>query len=234
MNRKKLVALIMVLALAFTTLVGGTLAYFTDTDDATNTFVMGNVDIELDEAPVEYNPEDYTWTPDTEAERVNAITFGDKEIGLVYPGAVLPKDPTVHNVGLNDAYIRIKVTINPYVLGHIMAHTESGDPLAMFMELVDIDTENWDYEADFKENVLDPENAKWTLVARYRHVLKPGEDTTPFFTEVRIPTELEDMYSFTGVPFDMDIVAEAIQAASFADADEAWNAFDGVEERPLV
>ena len=233
MNRKKLVALIMVVALALTTLIGGTLAYFTDTDDATNTFVMGNVDIELDEAPVTYNPKDYTWIADNEADRVDTNTYGGDE-GLLYPGAVLPKDPTVHNVGLNDAYIRIKVTINPYVLGHIMAHTESGNPLAMFMELVDIDTENWDYEADFKENVLDPENATWTLVARYKKIVKPGEDTTPFFTEVRIPTELEDMYSFTGVPFDMDIVAEAIQAASFADADEAWNAFDGVEELPLV
>lgn len=49
MNRKKLVALIMVLALAFTTLVGGTLAYFTDTDDATNTFTTGSVKITLNE-----------------------------------------------------------------------------------------------------------------------------------------------------------------------------------------
>ena len=49
MNRKKLTALIMVLALALTTLVGGTLAYFTDTDDAVNTMTLGNVHIEQHE-----------------------------------------------------------------------------------------------------------------------------------------------------------------------------------------
>ena len=234
MNRKKIVALIMVVALALTTLIGGTLAYFTDTDDATNTFVMGKVDIVLDEAPVIYNPDDYTWTANNEAKRVQKIEFGSDTESYIYPGAVLPKDPTVHNVGLNDAYIRIKVTINPYVLGHIMAHVEGGDLLDMFMEFVNIDKENWEYEADVQENVLDPENATWTLSARYKEIVKPGEDTTPFFTEVRIPKELEDMYGFTGVPFDMDIVAEAIQAASFADADEAWNAFDGVVPTPAA
>lgn len=49
MNRKKIIALIMVVALALTTLVGGTLAYFTDDDDAVNVMVMGNVNIKQNE-----------------------------------------------------------------------------------------------------------------------------------------------------------------------------------------
>lgn len=44
-NKKKLVSLVIVLALAVTSLVGGTLAYFTDTDDAKNVMTLGGVDI---------------------------------------------------------------------------------------------------------------------------------------------------------------------------------------------
>lgn len=47
--RKKIVALSMAVLMLAVAVVGGTLAYFTDTDDAENVFTVGNVDIELDE-----------------------------------------------------------------------------------------------------------------------------------------------------------------------------------------
>ena len=37
----------LVVALAATAVIGGTLAYFTDTEEKTNTFTVGNVDITL-------------------------------------------------------------------------------------------------------------------------------------------------------------------------------------------
>jgi len=48
--KKKILALCLVVALAATAVIGGTLAYFTDTDAETNVFVVGNVDIELIES----------------------------------------------------------------------------------------------------------------------------------------------------------------------------------------
>lgn len=48
--KKKLLALGMVAALGTTAVVGGTLAYFTDIDAETNTFTVGNVNIELIES----------------------------------------------------------------------------------------------------------------------------------------------------------------------------------------
>lgn len=48
--KKKILALCLVVALAATAVIGGTLAYFTDTDAKTNVFVVGNVDIELIES----------------------------------------------------------------------------------------------------------------------------------------------------------------------------------------
>ena len=47
--KKKILAMCLVVALAATAIVGGTLAYFTDTEKATNTMVIGNVEINIDE-----------------------------------------------------------------------------------------------------------------------------------------------------------------------------------------
>lgn len=90
--KKKLVTLCAALALCATAIIGGTLAYFTDTEAATNTFTVGNVDIELTEP---------NWT----GEHTN-----------VYPGQKLAKDPTVKNIGANACYVRISVSnLNQYV-----------------------------------------------------------------------------------------------------------------------
>ena len=45
--KKKIIALCLIVALAATAVVGGTLAYFTDVDEVNNTFTMGKVDIKL-------------------------------------------------------------------------------------------------------------------------------------------------------------------------------------------
>ena len=84
MNRKKLTALIMVLALAFTTLVGGTFAYFTDTDDATNVFTTGDVEIDL-------------------------IEVFDAETAKLLPGIDVEKRVNVKNTGSEDAYVRVHI-----------------------------------------------------------------------------------------------------------------------------
>ena len=47
--KKKILVLCLIVALAVTAVVGGTLAYFTDTDNETNTFTTGKVDITLNE-----------------------------------------------------------------------------------------------------------------------------------------------------------------------------------------
>lgn len=82
--KKKILALALVVVLAVTAVTGATLAYFTDDDAATNTFTVGNVQIELTEPK---------W----------------KAAEDVYPGQVLDKDPTVENTGANRCYVRVKV-----------------------------------------------------------------------------------------------------------------------------
>lgn len=88
---KKILALCLVAVLAATAVIGGTLAYFTDNDDqATNTFTVGNVEIELTEP--------------------NWDSTGVEDAPEVYPGEPLAKDPTVENVGANPCFVRVQVT----------------------------------------------------------------------------------------------------------------------------
>ena len=90
MNKKKILVLAVSVCLVAILAIGGTLAYFTDEEEATNTFTVGNVDITLTE-------------PNWEGS-------GSEDAPEVYPGEPLAKDPTVTNVGANPCFVRIKVT----------------------------------------------------------------------------------------------------------------------------
>lgn len=103
-------AIVLVAALA----VGGTYAWLTSrTNPVVNTFTVGNVSITLDEARVQKDAETSTWS--TTAARVQRNDYEG-----VYPGAVLPKDPTVHvAAGSEDAlvYVLIQDALNAAVPG---------------------------------------------------------------------------------------------------------------------
>lgn len=87
--KKKIVALCLIVALAVTAITGATLAYFTDSKKATNTFTVGNVKIDLTET--------------------NWDASGSKDAPEVYPGEALKKNPAVTNTGANPCFVRIQV-----------------------------------------------------------------------------------------------------------------------------
>lgn len=88
--KKKILALCLCIAMLAIAIVGGTLAYFTDTGEKVNTFTVGNVSIALTEP--------------------NWDKTGAAEAFDVYPGEPLAKDPTVTNDGANPCFVRISVT----------------------------------------------------------------------------------------------------------------------------
>lgn len=90
MSKRKILLLASALCLVAILAVGGTLAYFTAEDDATNTFTVGNVDITLTEP--------------------NWDQSGSEDAPEVYPTEPLQKDPTVTNTGANPCFVRISVT----------------------------------------------------------------------------------------------------------------------------
>ena len=230
--KKKVAALALVVLLLVAAVVGGTLAYFTDTDSATNTFTVGNVDIELDEAAVSY--EGGNWVAGTE--RVQSNTYEK-----VYPGAVIPKDPTVHNVGSNSAYVRVKVNIDPgfnlLTLYGVLGGDTTPDAYptwfkAFFGNSIGSDwviTDPFD-SSDLGDWFFGGRPSDITFELTYTKILEAGESTSPVFTEITLlpQWEHEDFETF-GIDrsgFKVDVVAEAIQADSFDDYEEAFAAFD--------
>lgn len=86
-SNKGLILTILSLALIAVIAIGGSIAYFTDYDEATNTFTMGKVKVDLDEP---------NWDD-------------DDGLGLL-PGNVRVKDPTVTAVE-GQSYMRIRMEI---------------------------------------------------------------------------------------------------------------------------
>ncbi len=121
-------------------MVGASLAYFTDTKSATNTFTVGNVDIKLIETTYHREGNDnsndtsipapthkvtaddgmaYVTTGHTmftnDQIKEDAKTYADEYLAVkganMVPGRGVAKCPYVVNTGANDAYVRIRVMV---------------------------------------------------------------------------------------------------------------------------
>ena len=132
--KKKITALCLCVALLAVAVVGASLAYFTDTKTATNTFTVGNVKIDLIESRYHREGNDNSGDtsipdPTQTASGMQYVTdghkaFTDDEIKAdaanysayigergknMVPGRNFAKCPYVVNTGANDAYVRIRV-----------------------------------------------------------------------------------------------------------------------------
>ena len=135
--KKKITAIFLCVALLAIAIVGASLAYFTDTKTATNTFTVGNVKIDLIESKFHRegngNSNDTSISKPTNTAngmkyvRDGNKAFTDQEIKTdaetyktdylavkgqnMVPGRRVAKSPYVVNTGANDAYIRIRVMV---------------------------------------------------------------------------------------------------------------------------
>ena len=135
--KKKITALCLCVALLAVAVVGASLAYFTDTKSATNTFTVGNVKIDLIESRfhrtgsdnsgdtslpdpttkasgMEFVPDNWTIFTNDEI-KADAKTYTTDYLAVkgqnMVPGRGVAKCPYVVNTGANDAYIRIRVMV---------------------------------------------------------------------------------------------------------------------------
>ena len=135
--KKKITAIFLCVALVAIAVVGASLAYFTDTKSATNTFTVGNVKIDLIESKLHRQGSGGTGdtsipSPTQTASGMKYVkdgvkAFTDDEIKKdaetyktdylnvkgqnMVPGRKVAKSPYVVNTGANDAYVRIRVMI---------------------------------------------------------------------------------------------------------------------------
>ena len=108
--KKKITALALVICLLAVAVVGGTMAYFTDEAEQTNTFTAGKVDIILYEHIVEKDTDpDSTTFGDLIA--TADLTQKDQSYHL-YPAMTVTKDPTIRvEKGSEDAYVAAIATV---------------------------------------------------------------------------------------------------------------------------
>lgn len=207
-NKKKVfvvaLAVCLVAILSF-----GTLAWFTDTERVDNIFNVttsdetGDPDFNVEIFETEVDPETGKigdGDDDGSVEEVKGNTYD-----AIAPGDTLDKNPTVRNGGQYDQWVRVKVTISDYanwcaVMGANYDFTEI---------LNGISPNGWT-----KDNtpVLSGDTATYTYYLNSK--LKPG-NTATLFTSVTIPSEftVENMFA----QFELDVVAEAIQADNTGD-----------------
>ena len=253
--KKKVTALCLCVALLAVAVVGASLAYFTDTKSATNTFTVGNVKIELLESSLhrenagiangatstselwsdvakdgtdntsKYKAGDTFYT-DAQIE-ANAAEYKCENVQLI-PGRSYHKMPYVKNVGANDAYIRIRVMI-PADLDTAILNSSMYTSSAM-------DKNEFTMKYD-NTGTVERGGVKYNVYTFTRiDPLASGEMTywnvwgTIHMDTTVTRAQSEELFGENGPyprgVFPVLVEADAIQAEGFADATAAFAEFD--------
>lgn len=215
----------------------GTMAYLTSSAEVKNTFTIGKVEIKLDETDVT-NPT---------GPRVTANSY------KLMPGTTYTKDPTVTvKAGSEESYVRMKVTFNNAAA--LMEMLPSADnledftpdeialikkiaPILFLTNYTAVDA-GWLPEyamfgmektlADPNYFVYDAANDTVTYIFYYPTTVTAttADVTLPaLFDTIKVPEHVTGEQLAELNNFKITVVAEAIQAGSFAGADDAWSHF---------
>ena len=218
----------------------GTMAYLTSTDTVTNTFTVGKVEIKLNETDVT-NPN---------GPRVKANSYKLMP-GTTYtkdPTVTVLK-------GSEDSYVRMKVTFNnAAALMEMLPNANNLEdftadeialikkvaPILFLTNYMEVDSV-WLPEytmfgmektlADPNYFVYDAANDTVTYIFYYPAMVKAKDVAAgdlalePIFTEISLPEHVTGEQLKALDNFKITVVAEAIQAGSFTDADDAWSNF---------
>ena len=214
MTKKRFVAILLCVTLVALAAIGATFAYLTDSKTVNNTFTMGNVAIKLDETNVN----------DPTGDRVTSNAYN------VYPGAVVTKDPIVHNTGKNAAYIRATVNVSNWMNLCAAYYPESGFEFTKpgyeksLELLVGTLGEGWSVVGVEAGDTFTIGQFDAKFILKYDGELAAGDDTTAMFQTVTIPTGIDNAStdSFSGVK----VVAQAIQADGFDTWEAVFAAYD--------
>lgn len=219
MNRNKLfvlaVAVCLIAILSFSSL-----AWFNAKDSVTNEFHVADSNMDADKLfsvtmmeGVDVNGDGVFNPNDGDYTEFEGVTYEK-----ILPGSQLSKRPQAKNTGSYDQFIRVNVTVNNY--GTWAAILENGDTVESLW-LDTLDTANW---VRYYDGQVDGDTITYTYY--YQGTLAPAAVTPKLFTEVEIPTYLDqaDMALLTGGEFAVDVVAEAIQTENLGTTD-VYDAF---------
>ncbi len=226
--KKKILSLVLVLVLALTAVIGGTLAYFTDSEDTTNTFTVGSVDIVLLESQY-YTNVDKASDSDIRASAENYQSYLSEKGKNVVPGREFMKAIYVDNTGKNDAYVRVRlvVTANQFKSFYFTENTTALESGAMVKTIIGHKGQTETIYTDVAAAKADIAN--WdTLeyIYTYTAALAAGDltDLSPVW-KFTMKHDLNNA-DVANLETDIPVYADAIQAEGFSTAAEAFAAFD--------
>lgn len=194
--KKKITAIALAVCLVAVAIVGGSLAYFTDTEEATNTFEVGNVDITLTEP---------NW---------DAALKEDAKAATLIPGRVIAKDPTITVEATSQrAYTFMKVQLSADFVDLLTKYATA--------QKIDLNTEAGQkalIDAWFSSKVQ-PKIMKLDLTDNFviLGVLSPKNpgDTVTYFDAVTVPADVDGNMIKANGDYKIYITAYAIQAEGF-------------------
>lgn len=224
-TRSKALLTLMCAVLLVVAAVYGTLAYLTDKDAVTNTFTVGSVGLELDEAKVNSDGS-YVKNHDTRVQ--------NNEYHLL-PGHTYYKDPTV-TVDANSeaAYVRMIVTVkNIDKLKNALTDTKYyGTDGTFLLQMLCVDengTCTWDADTWKMHSYTESADGKTgTYEFRYKEIVAKSAEAAvlpDLFTHITVPGEIDNEHLAYLNDVEIVVNAHAIQADGFETADEAWAAF---------
>ena len=212
MKKSKVLITVFCAVLLVSVSVLGTLAYLTSQDEVVNTFTVGKVNITMDEADVN---EDGT-------EIVGADRVKENNYHLI-PGRTYTKDPTLTvKAKSEDSYVRMLLTIDHASEFDTIYSPNKADLTTIFNGY---DANNWVCEGVTRNS----DKNTVTYEFRYKEIVRKSDTDTildALFDSITVPSTFDraDMASIANLK--ITVIGHAIQATGFADADDAWTAFN--------
>ena len=208
MKKKLMTVLALVLVIAMS--VAGTYAYLTSRDTVTNSFTVGNVKINLDEAAA--NP-DGTLVPN--ANRVKENSY------KLLPGHTYAKDPTVTVLkGSEECYVKMTVTFSDAAALDAIFAPDGANMTSIFNGY---DGTTWIYQG----NTKNADNTR-TYEFWYKDTVDALNEAVvleALFDSITVPGGINNDQLATIEGMTITVNAYAIQADGFTTADAAWAAY---------
>lgn len=260
MKKKTILVAAIAVMLVAALVVGGTLAYFTDTKSAPNTFTVGNVSIDLIEQQRDGKGGLETFKQNQHLYPIVGSAQGEKDaLGMPTAKYYVDKMVTIQNTGSEKAYIRAYFAIpsalddgkETFNAGLNVLHFNFGNKVAENGAITSTYDNEWQWKHDGKWNYFETTMAdgiKYNVYyADYYKALDAHATTEQFIQGVYLDQSFDmkadGAYAF-GEKLTLDegwnwnnvtcpVYAVAVQAEGFASASEAMDAAFGANYNPF-
>lgn len=190
--KKQLLRAIIACGLVVSVAAGSTVAYLTDTETATNTFTVGNVQIDLEEPGYPGNDSD--------------------EVKNIIPNQEIVKDPQIENTGNNDALAFLRVEVPQ----EMFTDEDDGTGEQKKQDLFRLKGVSSQWELLRTETVTGEDGkVKTSYVYGYKKTLGKGATTDKLFQKVQMKNAVES--DLSGNVEDIVVTACAIQSTEVSD-----------------